>query len=304
VADDVAISVPLPRREEKRSEVKAEHRAGLGTLDSLAEEGKKSQNRLIIVGLLAVLAIGAGATVAYKKLRKPAPSAAAVTAAQPPANAAPGIAPGTPAATNGQPAAPGSAPSTSGATPAAASSAPKPAPEPPSAETSRKEDRSASKQPKPSAAVAPVATPATVAISTGESKITQPGGGQTGADVAPVLTLGQGNTTGEISALAAKPVASSTPSMISQSDLEQAQVLKKVPPVYPAIARVRRLTGTVTVEFTVGKDGKVSNLKLTSGPPIFREAAFDAVKQWVFKPAKLNGQNIEQTEQVTMAFNP
>ena len=92
--------------------------------------------------------------------------------------------------------------------------------------------------------------------------------------------------------------------MISQSDLEPAQALKKVAPIYPAIARARRLSGTVTVEFTVGKDGKVSNLKLTSGLPIFRDAAFDAIKQWVFKPAKLNGQNIDQTEQVKMAFNP
>jgi len=146
-----------------------------------------------------------------------------------------------------------------------------------------------------------------VAIATGESKIDQPatGGGQTPGDVAaPVLNLGQGNTQGEISALVAKPPASSTPSMISQSDLEPAQVLKKVAPIYPAIARARRLSGTVTVEFTVGKDGKISNLKLTSGLPIFRDAAFDAIKQWVFKPAKLNGQNIDQTEQVKMAFNP
>jgi protein TonB len=157
---------------------------------------------------------------------------------------------------------------------------------------------------KPSAATtaAPVSTPAAVAISAGESKINQPAGGQA-SDVAPVLSLGQGPTAGEISALT-KPSASSTPSMISQSDLEPAQVLKKVPPIYPAIARARRLSGTVTVEFTVGKDGKVSNLKFTSGLPIFRDAAFEAVKQWVFKAAKLNGQPIEQTEQVKMAFNP
>jgi TonB family protein len=305
VADDVAISVPLPRKEERRIEARAEHRGGLGTLDSMAEEGKRSQNRLIIAGLVAVVAIGAAVTIGYKKLRKPAPPAA-VTAPQPPANAPAATGPGTPPATNGQPAATGGAPSTGSTTLAAASSASKPAPEPPPAETSRKEDRSASKQPKPSASTpAPASTPAAVAISTGESKITQPGGGgQAGTDVAPVLTLGQGNATGEISALVAKPPASSTPSMISQSDLEPAQVLKKVPPVYPAIARARRLSGTVTVEFTVGKDGKVSNLKLTSGLPIFRDAAFDAIKQWVFKPAKLNGQNIEQTEQVKMAFNP
>jgi TonB family protein len=310
ISDDVAITVPLPRKEDRRSEAKADHRASLGTLESVAGEGKKPANRLIVIGLVAVILIGAGAFFAYRKFHKPAPPAAA-TAPQPPATTAPALVPGaTTASTTGQPATPGV--SSPGGTATAAPSNPvRPAPEPVAADTTRKtEDRSAgNKQLKPSAstpAAAAASTPAAVAIATGESKIDQPaaGGGQNPGDVAPNLSLGQGNTQGEISALVAKPPTSSTPSMISQSDLEPAQVLKKVAPVYPAIARARRLSGTVTVEFTVGKDGKISNLKLTSGLPIFRDAAFDAIKQWVFKPAKLNGQNIDQTEQVKMAFNP
>jgi TonB family protein len=303
ISEDVAIAVPLPRREDRRGEAKAEHRASMGTLDTVAEEGKKPANRLIMFGLLAVVVIGAGATFAYMKLRKPTPPAAVVTPPQP-ATTAPAVAPGTPAATNGQPAATGTASTGSGAP--AANNAAKTAPEPIPADSTRKvDDRSASKQQKPSAATsapAPVSTPSAVAIATGESKINQPAGGQA-TDVSPVLNLGQGTTAGEISALT-KPSASSTPSMISQSDLEPAQVLKKVSPVYPAIARARRLSGTVTVEFTVGKDGKISNVKMTSGLPIFRDAAFDAVKQWVIKPARLNGQPIEQTEQVKLNFNP
>ena len=305
ISDDVAIAVPLPRKEDRRSEAKADHRAALGTLESVAEEGKKPANRLIVIGLLAIIVLGAGTFVAYRKFHKPAPPATA-TAPQPPANTAPALVPGaTTASTNGQPATPGT-PSTGSTATAAPSNPARPAPEPVVPDTTtRKSD--ANKQLKPSAstpAAAAASTPAAVAIATGESKINPAAGGQTPGDVAPNLTLGQGNTTGEISALVAKPAASSTPSMISQSDLEPAQVLKKVAPIYPAIARARRLSGTVTVEFTVGKDGKVSNLKLTSGLPIFRDAAFDAIKQWVFKPAKLNGQNIDQTEQVKMAFNP
>jgi protein TonB len=305
ISDDVAIAVPLPRKEERRGEAKADHRAAPGTLEAVAEERKKPANRLIVIGLVAVIVIGAGAFVAYRKFHKPALPAAA-TAPQPPANSAPALVPGaTTAATNGQPA-PGT-PSTGGTATAAPSNPVRPAPEPIATDTTRKsEDRSASKQTKPSASTpaAPVSTPAAVAISGGESKINQTGGQAPGDVAAPVLNLGQGNTQGEISALVAKPAASSTPSMISQSDLEPAQVLKKVSPIYPAIARARRLSGTVTVEFTVGKDGKVSNLKLTNGLPIFRDAAFDAIKQWVFKPAKLNGQNIDQAEQVKMTFNP
>jgi len=92
--------------------------------------------------------------------------------------------------------------------------------------------------------------------------------------------------------------------MISQSDLEPVQVTKRVAPLYPPIAKARRLSGTVTVQFVVSKEGKATNLQFVSGLPVFRDAAFDAVKQWQFKPAKLNGQIIEQTQQVEMKFTP
>ena len=82
------------------------------------------------------------------------------------------------------------------------------------------------------------------------------------------------------------------------------KVIKSVQPVYPPIAKVRRLSGPVVVEVLVGKDGRVTNPKFISGQPVFHDAAFDAVKQWVFRPAKLNGQPIEQTTQIKVVFNP
>lgn len=82
------------------------------------------------------------------------------------------------------------------------------------------------------------------------------------------------------------------------------KVVKTVPPIYPAIARVRRLAGSVVVQVTVGKDGKVHNPRLMSGQPVFRDAAFDALKQWQFKPAMLNGQPIEQITEIKMDFKP
>ncbi len=92
--------------------------------------------------------------------------------------------------------------------------------------------------------------------------------------------------------------------MMTQSDLQPIQVLKRVAPTYPMIARQRRLSGVVVVQADVGKDGKVSNLQLISGPPVFREAAFEALRQWRFKPATLNGQPIEQATQIRMDFTP
>jgi TonB family protein len=102
----------------------------------------------------------------------------------------------------------------------------------------------------------------------------------------------------------ARPVATSTPSAgaIEQSQLDPLQLIKSAQPIYPSIAKARSITGTVVVQGTVGKDGKVTNLQFISGPPIFKEAAFDAVRQYQFKPARLNNQPIEQVTQVKLIF--
>ncbi|MFI5106330.1 MAG: energy transducer TonB, partial [Terriglobales bacterium] len=129
-------------------------------------------------------------------------------------------------------------------------------------------------------------------------------GAQGSAEVSTTLSVGGNSSAGTLSALA-QPASESRPTAVmAQSTLEPLAVVRSVPPVYPAIAKARSLTTTVVVEVKVGKDGKVSNPKLISGLPIFRDAAFDAVKQWVFKPAKLNGQPIEQTTQISLKFNP
>jgi protein TonB len=82
------------------------------------------------------------------------------------------------------------------------------------------------------------------------------------------------------------------------------QVLKKVSPVYPAFARARRVAGPVVVRVKVGKDGKVISTKFVSGPSIFQDAAFEAVRQSQYKPATLNGQPIEQEIDIRMEFRP
>ncbi|HVG92329.1 MAG TPA: energy transducer TonB, partial [Alphaproteobacteria bacterium] len=38
-------------------------------------------------------------------------------------------------------------------------------------------------------------------------------------------------------------------------------------------------------------------------PLVFHDAAFDAVSRYQFKPAKLNGQAIEQTTQIRLNFH-
>jgi len=88
----------------------------------------------------------------------------------------------------------------------------------------------------------------------------------------------------------------------TSSEFEPVAAIKKVPPIYPLVAKQTRLSGIVVVEVTVSKNGKISDLRMISGHPLFRDAAFAAVKQWVFRPAKLNGQAIDQSTTIRLHF--
>jgi TonB family protein len=302
IKTDAAAPVPFPKREEKQKpEVKPEVKASFGTFDSVAAEDKKSGGSKMIVAAVAVLAIAAVSVYFVMKSHRPSAVVPAQQAQQTNStgNSAQLQTAGTPASTTVSESA------TSVSQPAAASSH---ATEKPVsvAENSRKkeakpehvsskESRTTDEPEKPA--------PATVAVSSGgPSRLSASVGEPQTVQISPTLSITTSSAT--LSNLA-RPVASGTPSVaIAQSDLEPMRVLKTVPPTYPSIARIRRLSGSVVVQVTVGKDGKVHNPQFVSGQPVFRDAAFDAVRQWKFKPAMLNGEPIDQTTEIKMDFKP
>jgi TonB family protein len=289
--------VPLatpPKKEEKRADVAP--RANFGTFDSMSPEEKKPGNRFMMIGVVAVLVVAAAGTFAFLKMQKPRASAPQQT--QEAANVQPASVP----SGNGQPAASNANAQPPAATAAAAASV-KPIAE---IETRKPAAKTVSeKSPAPVEKPVPVEKPAAVATlnASGTSRIAQENGSQPVPEIAPSFNVG-GSSGAPLSSLA-RPVASSTPSAaaIEQSQLEPLQLIKTSALVYPAIAKARNITGMVVVEVKVGKDGKVSSPRFVSGPPVFRDAAFDAVMHYQFKPAKLNGQPIEQTTQIRLNFH-
>jgi protein TonB len=63
------------------------------------------------------------------------------------------------------------------------------------------------------------------------------------------------------------------------------------------------ISGSVRVEATVGKDGKIKAAKATSGPQVLRAAAENAVRQWKYVAGTLNGQPEESPVTVNVDFN-
>ena len=86
------------------------------------------------------------------------------------------------------------------------------------------------------------------------------------------------------------------------SGVTQGLVIHKVEPVYPAIAKTARVSGTVILQAVIGKDGTIQNLHVVSGHPLLTQAALDAVKQWRYRPYILNGDPVEVDTQVEVHF--
>jgi hypothetical protein len=70
-------------------------------------------------------------------------------------------------------------------------------------------------------------------------------------------------------------------------------LIKKVRPVYPEAAKLARVTGPVVLMVQFSPDGKVAAAAVIDGPQLLREAALDAVHQWVSKPFAINGEQVD-----------
>ena len=79
------------------------------------------------------------------------------------------------------------------------------------------------------------------------------------------------------------------------SELDKAPVPRvRLQPVYPVHARMRRVEGTVTVEFVVGEDGRTRDIKAVHSHPgdVFVNAAIRAIRRWRFRPGTKRGRPV------------
>jgi protein TonB len=83
-----------------------------------------------------------------------------------------------------------------------------------------------------------------------------------------------------------------------------ANLIQQVHPVYPAASRAAGVQGLVLIEATIDTSGNVVNPRVMSRiDAALTEAAVEAVKQWRYKPALLNGQPVEVVTTITVNFS-
>jgi periplasmic protein TonB len=85
-------------------------------------------------------------------------------------------------------------------------------------------------------------------------------------------------------------------------NVAQANLIRQVTPVYPAIAKTAHISGTVLLHAIIGKDGTVQDLQYISGPPLLMKSAMDAVRQWRYKPTLLNGEPVDVDTTISVVF--
>jgi len=124
----------------------------------------------------------------------------------------------------------------------------------------------------------------------------------------PSFPLGQSNTPGDgplgvANSIGNMPVLVAAPvNHLRVSVMMEGNLIHKVQPQYPAIAKLAHIQGSVVLHAMISRDGAIENLQAVSGPSMLVPAAIDAVRQWRYRPYVLNGEPVEVDTQVTVNF--
>jgi TonB family protein len=80
------------------------------------------------------------------------------------------------------------------------------------------------------------------------------------------------------------------------------KIVKMVRPVVPPHAKPSDFMEGAAVEVEIDKAGMPSSIKVLKGTPVAANAVVAAVKQWRWKPLKLNGVAVEAVTTISVNF--
>jgi protein TonB len=68
--------------------------------------------------------------------------------------------------------------------------------------------------------------------------------------------------------------------------------LSEIRPTYPKEAKDKQVEGTVALDVLIDQAGKVRQVSVIEGPQVFRASALEAMKKFLFRPAKVDGKPV------------
>ena len=137
------------------------------------------------------------------------------------------------------------------------------------------------------------------------------------ASLAPIGDIGRGPDVGNLAFGAggplpwnisgAHPIPSTRPVTTVRefrtSKLMEGNLIRRIAPAYPPLARSARIQGSVVVFALISKAGTIENLQVLSGHPMLVASAIEAIRQWRYRPYILNSEPIEVETQITVTFS-
>ncbi len=129
------------------------------------------------------------------------------------------------------------------------------------------------------------------------------GNGDPGWTLSTEQTMPNGDSMsgGLVASSVKQPTAPAAPLPVG-GDVKTAKLLSSVPPVYPSLARNQHVGGDVRIDALIDTNGRVTSMKVLSGPTLLHQAAMDALHQWKYQPATLDGNPVPMHLTITIQF--
>ena len=145
------------------------------------------------------------------------------------------------------------------------------------------------------------------AVRLAKPKMRHSAGGQSNGETEPELdlsseTLSTGNSLSTNFSENSKQPAAPAAVVPVGGDVKPARLISSVPPGYPALAKTQHVAGDVRVDALVDATGRVTTMKVVSGPSLLHQAAMDALRQWKYQAATLDGKAVPMHLTVTIQF--
>ena len=86
------------------------------------------------------------------------------------------------------------------------------------------------------------------------------------------------------------------------AQVAEENLIHKVPPIYPALAKSARVQGLVDFLILISPEGKVENVQLVRGHPLLVNAAREALLQWKYRPFLLDGRPVSVVADVVITL--
>lgn len=115
------------------------------------------------------------------------------------------------------------------------------------------------------------------------------------------LTNGENSLGANLAEGSTQPAAPRAP-VPAGGGVKPAHLISSVPPIYPALARTQHIAGEVRVDALIDATGRVTTMKVVSGPSLLHQAAMDALRQWKYQAATLDGKPVPMHLTVTLQF--